>query len=75
MAVTYIEPFKEMPGFKMPFLHKVPYNQEVNYREIEGWLKENCKDSYYPSPGWHKTPMIEFEDDEDAMMFALRWGA
>ena len=40
---------------------------------VNEWLKTNCKHPYYHSPGYLTEKFIEFEDDKEAMLFALRW--
>lgn len=85
MAITYTQPWPEFPQVKMPILHKVKYADTVDYVEaqyqrsyldhkVDAWLKENCKASYYHSPGYLREKFIQFEDDWEAVMFALRWG-
>lgn len=67
-------------------LHKVVYaktvdNVQAQYQRsyldylVDEWLEENCQGRYYHSPGWRMEKFIEFEDSEDAIMFALRWGS
>ena len=68
----------------MSALHKVVYAHTRNgvraayqrsYKDylVDEWLKENCQRPYYHSPGYLEEKFIEFEDDKDAMLFALRW--
>jgi hypothetical protein len=83
MTVTYKE-LKGFPGVQTPVLHRVKYAGTIgevitmyqrsykDYLEDE-WLKANCRGNYYHSPGYFKEKFIEFEDDHDAAMFALRW--
>ena len=88
MAITYKRPFMDS-STKVPILHKVYYGkpaQELwsskgnfahaypkhNPAVIE-WCEANCRAAWYQSPGYVKQCFIEFEDDEDAVMFALRW--
>ncbi len=84
MAVTYIEKKYGMTGVKFPVLHRVVYAKTVDninaeyqrsYKDVlvDWWLKENCQHPYYHSPGYLKEKFIEFECDEDAVLFALRW--
>lgn len=40
--------------------------------EMRDWLESNCQHRFYNMPPWIENG-IEFEDDRDAMMFALRW--
>jgi len=73
------------PHIKIPVLHKVKYADTVDqvqaqyqrsYKDhlVDTWLKDNCRSPYYHSPGYLKEKFIEFEDDREAVMFALRWG-
>lgn len=66
-------------------LHKVKYAETADgvlaayqrsYRDVlvDRWLEDNCKKPYYHSPGYLTEKFIEFEDDCDATMFALKWG-
>ena len=84
MTVTYVPMFPDVPGdpITVPKLHKVVYGQNKkdgmhlpNDRiwHIEPWLEENCCHPYYHSPGYTDDLFIEFECDEDAVLFALRW--
>ena len=68
----------------VPKLYKVVYGKtvdgvqaqwQVSYRDyiVDAWLKENCKKSYYHSPGYLEEKFIQFECSKDAMMFSLRW--
>jgi len=83
MAITYRD-WDFMPGKKIPILHTVHYSTSVDgvdakYQTslrdhyVDAWLKENCKAQYYHST-YHRDKFIQFEDDEDAVLFALRWG-
>lgn len=73
------------PGIKFPVLHKVVYahttddvqaSYQRSYKDclVDSWLQSNCRSGYYRSPGYLKEKFIQFEDDEEAVMFALRWG-
>lgn len=74
------------PGLKFPVLHKVVYDLrpsenvpakfQRSYKDyrVDEWLKENCRSPYYHSPGYMYEKFIQFECDEEAMMFALKWG-
>jgi len=84
MTITYKE-LDFMPGYKVPVLHKVVYAYTTDHVQafyqrsykdhlVDAWLEANCKHSYYHSPGYLKEKSIHFEDDEEAMWFALRWG-
>jgi len=83
MAVTY-KTNPKFPGINFPVLHRVDYAHtlddvpaqwQISYKDyrVNEWLKENCKHPYYHSPGYLKEKFIQFECDEEAMMFALRW--
>lgn len=75
----------KFPGVNFPVLHKVIYayttdgvsaSYQRSYKDhlVDSWLTANCKSPYYHSPGYLKEKSIQFEDDEEAVMFALRWG-
>ncbi len=83
MTVTY-KTNHRFPGVKFPVLHKVIYAETVDgvqaqyqysYKDslVNAWLKDNCQHPYYHSPGYLKEKFIEFECDQDALMFTLRW--
>ena len=83
MAVTYTTNDR-FPGVKFPVLHKVVYAKtadnmpawtQKSYKDhlVNTWLKENCRSPYYHSPGYLREKSIQFEDDAEAVMFALRW--
>lgn len=68
----------------MTVLHRVVYAHtldgvvaqwQVSYKDyrVNEWLKENCQHPYYHSPGYLEEKFIEFEDDKEALLFALRW--
>lgn len=40
----------------------------VHHNEAWAWLKENCKGACYPSRKY-----VEFDNEQDAILFALRW--
>ena len=83
MTVTY-KPMRGFPGIQTPVLHRVVYAKTENdvlsmyqrsYKDyqVDEWLKANCRHPYYHSPGYLREKFIEFECDQDAVMFALRW--
>ena len=84
MTVTYKTNAK-FPGINFPVLHRVVYDRRVNetvpavyqhsYKDhlVNAWLQSNCKNPYYHSPGYLREKFIEFECDEEAVRFALRW--
>ena len=40
---------------------------------VDQWLRENCRGGYYHNPPWRREKFIEFDNEQDAVMFALRW--
>ena len=84
MTITYKILWPELPHIKVPVLHKVVYactagDIEAQYQRsykdhlVDTWLKTNCKSPYYHSPGYLREKFIQFEDDKEAVMFALKW--
>lgn len=84
MTVTY-KPMQMFPNVQVPVLHKVKYADtvdgvqarwQISYKDykVREWLKANCRHPYYTSPGYLDEKFIQFECDQDAMLFALRWG-
>jgi hypothetical protein len=71
--IEYTYPWPEQPTFKVPKLHRVNYNPKYNRGEVQYWCKENCRAPSYMGGSWAGT-FVEFEDDQDAVMFALRFG-
>ena len=70
---------------KMPKLYKVVYAKTADgvlaayqrsYKDhlVDGWLEENCQYAYYHSPGYLTEKFIEFECNEEAFMFSLKFG-
>ena len=85
MAVTY-KTSEQFPGIRFPVLHRVVYGKtmdevlsmyQYSYKDhlVNAWLEANCKHPYYHSPGYLKEKFIEFECDEEAVVFALKWAA
>lgn len=83
MTITY-RTHPNWPGIKVPKLHKVKYADTVDHvaafyqrsyldHQVDEWLEANCKSPYYHSPGYLKEKFIQFEDDAEAVLFALRW--
>ena len=83
MTITY-KPMEMFPDIKIPVLHKIKYantvdDVEAQYQRsyldhlVDEWLRANCKSPYYHSPGYLKEKFIQFEDDKEAMLFALVW--
>ena len=84
MTVTYIKRETNLGNVKVPKLHRVVYAKtegnvmamyQISYKDhlIDAWLKEKCRQPYYHSPGYLREKFIEFECEEEALMFALRW--
>lgn len=88
MAITYKIVWPDVPNFKVPVLHRVVYGysdaltniaaeweywKQKDYH-IRAWCEKNCSAAYYFHPGYTEAKFVEFEDDVDAMWFALKWG-
>lgn len=84
MTVTY-KPMEMFPNVQVPVLHKVIYAYTVDgveaqwqksYKDyiVNQWLEANCRHPYYRSPGYLTEKFIQFEDDQEAVLFALKWG-
>ena len=84
MTITY-KTNDRWPGLKFPVLHRVVYDRRIHesvpalyqrsYKDhlVDQWLKDNCRSPFYHSPGYLREKFIEFEDDAEAVAFALRW--
>jgi signal peptidase I len=48
-------------------------NKVYNDGEVYRWCKENTRAPFYTAPSWHGKRLVQFEDDSDAIMFALRF--
>ena len=59
-------------GFKVAVLHRINYSSTESHLTIHRWCEKNCKGGFYTSPGW-AGQFVEFENDEDAVWFALGW--
>lgn len=81
MTVTYR---KNILDLDVPVLHKVVYDYIddsepifTRYRSkdivVNEWLKQNCRHGYYHSPPHMREKFIQFECDQEAVLFALRW--
>ena len=71
-------PMKACPSILIPVLHDVIVREgeifsRKEYEEIYKWCRDNCKEPFYIFPSWTLKIGAQFEDDEDATMFALRW--
>lgn len=84
MTVVY-KTNERFPGVNFPVLHRVVYAKtvdrvqaqwQISYKDyiVNHWLEDNCQHPYYHSPGYLEEKFIEFECDEDAMWFALKFG-
>ena len=83
--ITYRSPYPDtLPSYKIPVLHKVVYAHTIDgvmaafqrsFKDhlVDEWLRSNCKCNYYHSPGYLQEKFIQFEDDYEAVIFALRW--
>lgn len=71
MAITYSNPWPNMPTVRVPKLHRVHFRHH-NALLMRAWLVANCQAAWYVSPGWSGN-FVEFEDDQDATAFALVW--
>jgi len=61
-------------GFKVPKFHTVHIRREnYTHLELQVWCEANCRGAFYIIPSWRAKAGCQFEDDEDATMFALRW--
>jgi hypothetical protein len=68
--ITYKTIWPDLPHVKVPVLHRVNYNPKYNWGEVHYWCKENCRaPSYMAMSG----KFVEFEDDADATVFALKF--
>lgn len=76
MVVTYHKAYKG--SIDVPVLHDVVIREnEVfsrdEYEAILDWCRYNCKGRFYIFPSWLAKIGAQFEDDEDAILFTLRW--
>jgi len=76
---------ERFPGINFPVLHKVTYAHTVDFVQaryqrsykdhlVDEWLENNCKHPFYHGPGYLQEKFIQFEDDVEAVMFALKFG-
>lgn len=47
--------------------------QDGVHEEMYQWCKKNCRGHFYFYPSWTKKIGAQFDDDADAVLFALRW--
>ena len=60
---------------------KVPYPDHHHFSDIYYWCENNCKGQYHHGHNWDyltwqhgaKNRMVEFENEQDAIIFSLRW--
>ena len=76
--VKTMVPMKIHPSVLIPKLHDVIIRTnevftQKEYYEIRDWCEENCKEQYYIFPSWTQKIGAQFEDDEDAILFTLRF--
>lgn len=59
--------------------YRVRYSDILNSSVIREWIDENCSGNYYFGNDWAewdtngKNRMVEFELEEDSILFSLRW--
>lgn len=70
--IQYTYPWPEYPTIRVPKLHRVNYDPKYNWGEIHRWCQECCLAAFYISMEW-QGKFVEFENDQDATAFALRW--
>ena len=81
--ITYTTPWAHLPQLKVPQLHRVTYGYSstpqarhewsLKDHNIRAWCDEHCYAPYYMHPGYTNEKFVQFEDSQDAMLFALRW--
>ena len=84
MAITYKIIWSGLSDVKTPVLHTVHYGYSnmpqlrhewiIKDREIREWCKANCRAKFYLHPGYTYEKFVQFEDDEDAVIFSLKFG-
>jgi hypothetical protein len=75
-VIEYHTPFENFPELRIPRLHRVYYSIEHDPYFVNQWLRANCRHNHYSAPNWSIESdrcFIEFEDSEDAVLFALTW--
>lgn len=72
--ITYTYPWPEdAPTLKVPKLHDVYYNARFTDGEVYRWCRDNTRAPFYTAPSWIGKRLVQFEDDSDAIMFALKF--
>lgn len=66
--ITYA-PMTLMPTITVPVLHSVTHRPVEFEYAMRVWLRDNTEAPYYRG----RNNLIQFEDDEEAFMFALVW--
>lgn len=57
----------------------VRVNEDVNLHKMYSWCEENCQGKFYTGTDWYgwqmgkKNSIVQFEQKQDAVLFALRW--
>lgn len=59
-------------GIPIPKLITIRISQTFVYLDMYNWLRENCRGKFYILPSYAGYG-CQFEDDEDAILFALSW--
>jgi len=59
-------------------LHTVRYPANDVPYTVYNWLEDNCQGKFYTGYDWNNTRtlgerIIQFENENDAIMFSLRW--
>ena len=60
---------------------KVRYSEDHDYHLVREWTQNNCRGKYYSGTDWEvttwqvgsKNRIYQFENEQDAILFALRW--
>ena len=85
--ITYKHPWPEVPALTVPVLHRVDYAYTEGNgfastslakiwqtdMDVRAWCENNCRAAYYMHPGYTREKFVHFEDDQDAVFFALKW--
>jgi hypothetical protein len=65
----------------MSKLITVPVREELDYYEFWRWCNVNCQGRFYTGTDWdfsvwrpgQQNRIVQFEQEEDAILFTLRW--